>query len=58
MPIFQPCYPFVIHSISIRMTYENDFCIRKGRFHEAPLQIIMPWIQGATSSLPRDLRDK
>ena len=27
-------------------------------FYEAPLQIIMPWIQGVTSSLPRDLRDK
>lgn len=26
-------------AFSIRMTYKNNFCIRKGRFHEAPLQI-------------------
>ena len=24
------------------MTYENNFCIRTGRFHEAPLQITAP----------------
>ena len=29
-------------AFSIRMTYENNFCIRTGRFHEAPFQITAP----------------